>query len=241
MNTDGVLNTALLLRGEQLFLDFHDNPELVRGLLEVVAKTTLAVATTLKGLSGPCSVSVNRSIINLDPSIFLHANCTLQMISAAVFERFLLPWELFLSQHIQPYGIHHCGSKMHQFARHYSRVPAVFFDVGWGSDVRACRRELPHAFFNLRLSPVRMLERSAQEMRQDAVDLLQVADGGRNAGLCCINMDYGTPDENVRSIIEVAEEYTDRLRAERNVGDPQQELQDEGGPSALPLAVEGER
>jgi hypothetical protein len=107
--------------------------------------------------------------------------------------------------------------------------------------VRACRRELPHAFFNLRLSPVRMLERSAQEMRQDAVDLLQVADGGRNAGLCCINMDYGTPDENVRSIIEVAEEYTDRLRAERNVGDPQQELQDEGGPSALPLAVEGER
>ena len=206
LNTDGVLNSAMHLRGERLFLDLHDDAELVEHLCRVVSETTVAVSAALRELTGTCSVAVNRSIVNVDPAIFLHANCTLQMISAATYERFLLPWELFLAERLQPYGIHHCGSKMQMFAPLYARVPARFHDVGWGSDVAACRRALPGRFLNLRLSPMRMLEKSAAEVREDARSLLGAVDGTADIGLCCINMDYGTPDENIRAVLEVAAE-----------------------------------
>ena len=49
-----------------------------------------------------------------------------------------------------------------------------------------------------------MLQCTAAEIRRDAEQLLAAAGDTRNVGLCCINMDYGTPDENVRAMLEVA-------------------------------------
>jgi hypothetical protein len=49
-----------------------------------------------------------------------------------------------------------------------------------------------------------MLQCSAAEIHRDAEQLLAAAGDTRNVGLCCINMDYGTPDENVRAMLEVA-------------------------------------
>jgi hypothetical protein len=105
---------------------------------------------------------------------------------------------------LAPYGIHHCGNNLHLFASIYARLPAVFFDVGWGSDVERCRKGLPRAFLNLRLSPVRMLQGSADEIRRDTERLLAAVGSSRDVGVCCINMDYGTPDENVYAMLEVA-------------------------------------
>jgi hypothetical protein len=53
---------------------------------------------------------------------------------------------------------------------------------------------------------MRMLEKSAAEVREDARSLLRAIDGTADIGLCCINMDYGTPDENIRAGLEVAAE-----------------------------------
>jgi hypothetical protein len=77
-------------------------------------------------------------------------------------------------------------------------------DVGWGSDVARCRKELPNTFLNLRLSPVRMLQGTRDEIRRDTEQLLAAAGSSRDVGVCCINMDYGTPDENVRAMLGVA-------------------------------------
>lgn len=67
-----------------------------------------------------------------------------------------------------------------------------------------CSTALPSAFLNLRLNPVRLLSGTAQEVRQDVLELLRAAGRDSRVGLCCINMDYGTPDENVRAIFEAA-------------------------------------
>jgi hypothetical protein len=49
-----------------------------------------------------------------------------------------------------------------------------------------------------------MLQRTVAEIRRDAEQLLAAAGDTRRVGLCCINMDYGTPDENVHAMLEVA-------------------------------------
>lgn len=202
LDLDGVLNTALQVRGQDLFLDFFDAPEAAHHLFSIITGTQIELARYLLLRTGTCGLSCNRSIRNVNSRIFLHSNCSVQMVSPKIYEEFLLPYERRLAEALAPYGIHHCGSNLQQFAPAYAKLPLTFVDVGWGSDAARCRSAFPDSFLNLRLSPVRMLRSSPVEVRDDAVRLLSAAGG--NAGLCCINMDYGTPDENVRAMFDAA-------------------------------------
>jgi hypothetical protein len=203
-NIDGLLTTALHLRGQQFFLDLVEDPELAGHLLSVISETQARVASYVRSRTGTASVAVNRSILHVDPTIFVHGNCTVQMISPALYRKTLLPHECRLAEQLRPYGIHHCGGNLHLFAEAYAETGAVFYDVGWGSDVAACSRALPDAFLNLRLSPVRMLQSTAGEIRTDTEQLLAAAGRTERVGVCSINMDHGTPDGNVLAMIDAA-------------------------------------
>jgi len=55
-----------------------------------------------------------------------------------------------------------------------------------------------------------MLQAAPEEIAQDTEGLLKAAASAgslEKVGLCCINMDYGTPDENVAAIFETAAYY----------------------------------
>jgi len=180
-------------------------------LFSILAKTYVRFANYMIARTGTCAISTNRSILNVDPEIYLHSNCSVQMISPGQYEEFLLPYEIYLANRLQPYGIHHCGNNLHYFIEIYSKVPAMFFDVGWESDVAKCREVVPDAFLNLRLSPVRMLQQTPDEIRRDTEQILLAAGPLEKVGICCINMDFGTPDENVMTILEVTKKFRDLI------------------------------
>ncbi|MFB3905209.1 MAG: hypothetical protein ACE15E_17300 [Acidobacteriota bacterium] len=89
-DVDGILNVALQIRGDQLVIDLLEDADLVRHLFAVVARTIEAVATRIRSITGTCSIATNRSILAVDSRIFLHSNCSLQMISPALYREFLL-------------------------------------------------------------------------------------------------------------------------------------------------------
>ena len=78
-NTDGVINTALKLRGKQFFVDLHEDPDLVAHLSTVILETPVRVAEYTRRRTGTCSMAVNRSITSVDRAIYLHANCSTQL------------------------------------------------------------------------------------------------------------------------------------------------------------------
>jgi uroporphyrinogen-III decarboxylase len=207
LNTDGLLNIAYHFFGQNLFADFYDAPQRVRRVLEVIAELIVDVASYVRARTGSCSIAVNRMAERVDPRLFIHSNCSVQMISPSSYRTLHLPVEQHMASRIQPYGIHHCGDNMHRVAAAYAELGIAFADVGWGSDVAACRRALPTAFLNLRLSPIRMLQCTPAEMAADTEKLLQAAGPLDQIGLCCINMDYGTPDDNIFAVYEVLERY----------------------------------
>jgi uroporphyrinogen-III decarboxylase len=207
LNTDGVLNAAYHFYGADLFADFYDAPERVRRLLDLIGELIVDVATYVQRRTHSYSIAVNRMVAHLQPTPFLHANCSVQMISPKSYRAMQLPVEQKMAARAQPFGIHHCGSNLHLIAREYAKLAPVFVDVGWGSDVARVREQLPDAFLNLRLNPVRMLQGSPQEIAQDTEYLLRSAGILENIGVCCINMDYGTPDENIFAMFEVIEKY----------------------------------
>ena len=201
-------NLALDLVGENIFMAYFDQPETVKRIYEKLNHSVIEIVNYIRRHTGTSSVSVNRSIINVDSSINLNSNCSIQMISNDQYEHFILPHEIELSKNLQPYGVHHCGNNMHTVAEGYSKIPdCCFFDVGWGADVTHCRKLLPDAFFNIRLSPVKIKECTPQEVKNDIERLFNQIKDLNKVGLCCINMDYGTPDENVAAIFETVEKY----------------------------------
>jgi uroporphyrinogen-III decarboxylase len=207
VNTDGLLNAAYHLYGQQLFLDFYQAPQLAKRLLDLVGELIVDVASYIRQRTGSCSISVNRMVKHVDPGLFLHANCSVQMISPDSYRQMQLPVEQRMAERIQPFGVHHCGDNMHRIAAVYAELPAIYFEVGWGSDVARCREALPDAFLNLRLSPMRMLQGTPQEIAGDTEKLLLAAGPLEKVGICCINMDYGTPDDNVFAMFEVVQRY----------------------------------
>jgi hypothetical protein len=204
----GLQNEALSLRGQQLFMDYYDNPELVRRLFDVVVRSQVEFVSYMKKRTHTSSISLNRIIGKVDSTINLHTNCTVAMISNETYEEYLLPYENYLSVRLQPYGIHHCGDNMHHVLEGYSKVEgASFFDVGWGSDVKMCRDRLPDKVLSIRLSPVKIRTCTPKEVEDDLVRLIESARPLERVAVCCVNMDYGTPDENIRKIFEVADRY----------------------------------
>lgn len=208
---DGVQNVALDLRGQQLFLDYYDQPDLVHHLFDVIARTICRVADYVRGRTGTNSISLNRIVASIDPRLSLHSNCSVQMISRKTYETYLLPYECWLAERLQPYGIHHCGDNLEHVVEAYARVPGLaYVDVGWGSDVTACRQALPDAHFSLRLNPARLRTQTPAQVRADVERLLDQAGPLDRVAVCCVALDAATPDENVRAIFETAADYRDR-------------------------------
>lgn len=210
LNTDGLLNAAYHLYGADLFADFHLAPQRVTRLLEQIAGLIVDVAEYIRQRTGSCSISVNRMVERVNRGLFLHANCSVLMISPRSYRALHLPIEKQMAARLQPFGIHHCGDNLQRYASAYAELPLDFIDVGWGSDAAACRQALPRTFFNLRLSPVRMLNCTPQEIAADTESLLNAAGPLELAGVCCINMDAGTPDENLFAMHRVVEKYRQR-------------------------------
>ena len=206
-NTDGVLNAAYHFYGQDLFADFYLAPDRVRRFLDVIGELITDVALAVRERTGSCSISVNRMVEQVDRRMFYHANCSVQMISPGSYRDLHLPVEQAMARRIQPFGIHHCGANLHKVADAYAELHPVMADVGWGSDVAAVAAALPETFLNLRLSPIRMLRCTPQEIKLDTEMLLQAAGAPERCGICCINMDYGTPDDNIFAMFEVMERY----------------------------------
>ncbi len=207
LNTDGLLNAAYHFYGQDLFADFYHAPDRVRRFLGLVGELIGEVAAYIKSRAGSYSIAVNRMAGRVAPTPFLHANCSVQMISPKSYREMQLPIEQQLAEKLQPFGIHHCGDNLHRVANEYAKLPLAYAEAGWGSDIARVREALPNVFLNLRLSPIRMLQCTPQEIAEDTEKLLRAAAPLDQVGLCCINLDYGTPDENLFAMFEVVERY----------------------------------
>jgi len=210
-----VLNIALDLRGQDVFLDMADDPDKTKAQLGRLAEVVERFAAGMQAETGTSSISVNRNVRHLREPVFLHSECSHTMISVPDYERFLMPIDVEWSRRHRPYGIHHCGKDPHRFAPSYAKLPHLdFLDVGWGGDVPLLRRHLPQTFLNIRLDPVSIVRQAPAEIRENVTRLVRQSDNPWLTGVCCINMDHTVTDEQICAIFEAANELRNEYAAE---------------------------
>ncbi len=208
-----ILNLALDLRGEALFMDMFDKPDDVNRFFDEIAVATERFTQELQKKTGSTSISVNRTVRHLEPPVFLNSECSHTMISVDDYEKFIFKYDVRWGEKFRPFGVHFCGKDPHRYAGAFAKLPHLdFLDVAWGGHVAHLRKALPNTFLNIRLSPVEIIDNSVAEV-EDTIRRL-VADSGnlQLTGVCCINMDEKVQDEKITAIFETVvalrEEYS---------------------------------
>lgn len=206
INWGGILNIAMDLRGENIFLDMMMTPDEVKAYFASIASVIEKFTSYLQTETGSTSISVNRGVRHLQKPVLLHSECSHTMISAEDYEEFLLPYDIAWSQN-RPYGIHYCGPDPHRMAASFAKIPHLdFLDLGWGGDVKILREHLPDTFLNIRLSPVELAKQSGDEIRKTITRLVHDSGNPYLTGVCCINIDDSVSDEKIDTIFETVEE-----------------------------------
>ena len=203
VNWGGILNLALDVRGQDIFLDMADRPEEVRAFFSGLAGVIERFTDYVESETGTTSISVNRTVRHVQGPVFLHSECALTMISSGHYESFVLPIDSAWSEGRRPFGVHYCGEDPQRHVNALAKIPHLdFLDVGWGGDLRLLREKLPRTFLNIRLSPVLIVDQSIDDIRRAITSRVAASGNPYLTGVCCINMDDRVTDDKVRAIFE---------------------------------------
>ncbi|QGP91571.1 Uroporphyrinogen decarboxylase [Neomoorella glycerini] len=205
INTTGVLNLGLKIRGDQLYIDFFENPDLVHHLFNICTETIIQLARYVKSRTGTLASSVTPMA---PPEMYVLPDCTVVQISRQAFEEFVLPYENRLSATLQPFGIHHCGKADHMLEGYAKVNNLSFLEVGPMTDLKRLRELMPDVFVNARIDPVRMLNCSPEEIAGDVKRIIDIGAPYDKLSIDAVGCDYGTPDANVRAMLKTAREYS---------------------------------
>lgn len=205
INTTGVQNLALKLRGDEFYIDMFEDPEFCHRLLKFCTECMIDLWQLVYPLTGSGAVDVTPMC---DPSIYCVANCTVEQISGDTYLEFGLPYDNILGETLSPFGIHHCGS-LDAVVEYYAKVKnLVFVEAGFGTDFARARKVLgPEVAFNARISPVLMKNGTQEEVAAAVKDAIDQGAPLENYSIDTVGLTHGVPDENVRTARITAEKF----------------------------------
>lgn len=205
INVTGVQNLALKLRGDELYIDYFEDPEFVHRLLKFCTECIIDLWRLVYPITGTGAVDVTPMC---DPSIYCLPNCTVEQISGDTYIEFGLPYDNMIAEVCKPVGIHHCGN-LDPVVEGYAQVKnLVFVEAGFGTDFAASRRILgPDVAFNARISPVLMKNGTAEEIEAAVKEAIDQGAPLENYSIDTVGLTTGVPDENVRAARRTAMTY----------------------------------
>jgi uroporphyrinogen-III decarboxylase len=176
VNFQGPLNIAVKLRGQQFFIDLIEKPDIARKILDVSTRTIEKVLDYLRQRLG---------IIRWRPDYgYCIAHCPILMISPAMYETFILPYENRLASKTEyltgrrgVFELHHCTSVIDPYINTYKKVDQLSKIDGahLDTDFRRVKRELPNVRIDVGLDSFRVM---VQNMDQFLADVYRFIDGG---------------------------------------------------------------
>ncbi len=204
VNLMGIQNIALDLMGQDLMVSYYTAPEKVDRLLGEITKLSIDVGKRFKELSDDISGGVTAIVRRTKPEVYLTSNCSVEMISNDLYEKFLLKYDQKLADAFGPFGVHHCGRSMEHVTEGYSKIRGlVFAEVGAFSDLRAVRAKLPGVFLNARYSPVRLMNASDSEIHEEVEALVKNGqENEKNFSVSCVGIDKYVPDKQILSFLD---------------------------------------
>lgn len=198
LNYQGVLNNALRIRGSNLFMDMYDEPEFVHHLFDHVADTMIRTVKLIQERQRKSGFYIN---------LLSNSNCVLNMISPDQYEKFLLQYDVKMSQAFERFGIHTCNWNASNYLEVLRKIPKMgYLDMGMNSDLEKMRELYPKTRKAIMYSPVNLEEKTLEDIRADIFRIYQ------SIGSCDIVMadvECTTPDQRVNDFLKICQDILD--------------------------------
>ena len=192
-NLGSVTNSMIYMRGSDLFYDFHDKPEVMHHLLELITEMMIVAYDYF------CEVDGYTSPLGI-------GNCSVAMISPRVYREFCFPNDMRLMNHARlrnvPFSIHQ-DSRIDPYIPMYQPFDYLSsFDIGCDSDVHLFRRAFPEIEINIFLYTGTLHSHSAPQLHDLILEMAEQGKPYSRVGFSVYDIDPGVPDEKIDSICD---------------------------------------
>jgi len=195
LNYQGILNVALKVRGNDLFMDLYDDPDFSRRLFN-------HVAATIRDLSRRVQARQRASGFPVD--LLSMSNCVMSMVSPVQYEEFILPLDRALSDLYPRFGVHTCNWNIDPYRDSLRRIAKMgYIDTGMSSDLAALKRCFPDARRAVLYSPVALEKGSPAAVERD---FRRIAREYAPCDIVLADIESTTPSARVREALEIAKE-----------------------------------
>ncbi|MDR7485304.1 MAG: hypothetical protein QN187_08235 [Armatimonadota bacterium] len=209
LNWQGVLNNAFHLRGQEIFLDLVDRPDLADHLFSVICEAMIRLAQAVQERQRRSGFSINQ----LDVS-----NCTMNLVSPRTYRTALFAYDERIATSFERFGVHTCNWDATPYLETLRALPNVgYLDMGLASDLTKARALFPDARRAVLYSPVRLREASLDDIGNDLRRIF------RDLSPCDVvlaDIQAGTPDARVNQVLAICRALSSGAdgRQDREVG-----------------------
>jgi hypothetical protein len=190
INWQGLLNNAHRLRGEALFTDLVERPEVCRQLFECICTTMIDGTRKLHERQRRSGVELRFVTVS---------NCLVNLISPRTYRQLLLPFDQRLAEVYGTIGIHNCAWNATPYLASYTEVTGVaYIDMGIDSDLLQARRLFPEARRAVMYTPMDLANQSSTDLE---ADLRRIGQECGPADVVCADIEAGTPDSRVLELV----------------------------------------
>jgi hypothetical protein len=199
LNWQGVLNNAFNLRGQALFIDLYDKPDLVRRFFTVITEVMINLARRVQERQRASGFAVNQ---------FSVSNCVMNMISPDQYAEFVRPFDRRIAASFERFGVHTCNWDVTPYIEVLAELPRLgYLDMGMMSDMARVSRTLPDTRRAVLYSPVKLQEAVLEEIRRDMEKIF--AELGP-CDLVMADIQASTPDARVRALLDICADIETR-------------------------------
>ena len=197
INPQGILNNAQRLRGETIFQDMMESPELCTHLFDCIYQTMTDAVDRIHERQAKSGVDI---------TFFTVSNCLVNMVSAKHYAELLLPWDQKIGERYGCIGIHNCAWTADPYVESYATVENLaYIDMGFESNLPQAKIAFPDARRSIMYTPMDVANKSFVEISDD---FERIADLYGPCDIVLADIEAGTPDQKVRAVVNLCEEIS---------------------------------
>ena len=199
INWQGIINNALRLRGQELFIDMFEAKAACHHLFETVCTTMLDAIQRLQMRQRKSGVDYHFATVS---------NCSVNMVSPNQYRDFLLPYDRRIAAAFDCFGIHNCAWNADPYINAYVSIPnVVYIDMGLNSDLQRASRTFPHARRAIMYTPMDLVDKNESQIR---ADFERIADDYAPCDIVIADIEAETADSRVWFAIDLCQELSNK-------------------------------
>jgi len=190
---EGVVNVGYQLRGQEMFIDLIQKPDLIHHVFEVVFETIDNVVHIVRQWQDP---------LGGRPTYFVTCDCLINMVSAKMYEEQLLDFDKRFNKNFDMFGIHTCNWTVDPYLDALAQIPNLaYLDMGEGSNLERVHELYPELAPSVFFHPEKVRNLTVREIKKEITELgKRIARGY----ILFSDLEAGTTDDQIRAAYEAA-------------------------------------